>query len=324
MRAITIPEYGQASVLTFAEVGNPTPGPNEVLIQVAATAVNRADLLQREGFYPPPEGASPIPGLELSGRIIEVGSVVENWKVGDLTCAIVTGGGYAQYAVVPVGALMPIPQGIDVISAAALPEATCTVWSNLFMLGGLRQGERVLIHGGASGIGTMAIQLAKWIGAEVITTASASKHDVCTFLGADRCIDYHTQDFANEVNAIDIILDVMGAPYLAKNMHVLAPNGRLVVIGLQGGRKSEIDLGQLLAKRISLIGTTIRGRSLSERNAITTSTVAHVWPLIDKGEIKPVVDQYLPWEHVIEAHQVLEEHRNIGKVILIVDSTFAE
>jgi len=324
VRAITIPEYGQASVLTFAEVDKPTPGAGEVLVQVIATAVNRADLLQRQGFYPPPEGASQIPGLELSGRILELGSGVENWKIGDFICAIVTGGGYAEYAVVPVGALMPIPEGIDVISAAALPEAACTAWSNLFMLGGLREGERVLIHGGASGIGTMAIQLAKWIGAEVITTASATKHDVCKFLGADKCIDYRTEDFSEEISDVNVILDVIGAPYLTKNMHVLAPNGRLIVIGLQGGRKSEIDLGQLLAKRISLIGTTIRGRTLSERNAITASTVAHVWPLIDKGQVKPVVDQYLSWEDVITAHQVLEEHANIGKVVLIVDDSFTE
>jgi putative PIG3 family NAD(P)H quinone oxidoreductase len=324
VRAITIPEFGQASVLTFAEIEKPSPGAGEVLVQVAATAVNRGDLLQRQGVYPPPPGASPIPGLEISGRIVELGIGVENWNIGDLACAIVTGGGYAEFAVVPVGALMRIPEDIDVISAAALPEAACTVWSNLFMLGGLRAGERVLIHGGASGIGTMAIQLAKWIDAEVITTASASKHDVCTFLGADRCIDYRTEDFANEVDDVNVILDVIGAQYLAKNMQVLAPNGRLIVIGLQGGRKTEIDLGQLLAKRISLIGTTIRGRSLSERNAITASTLAHVWPLIDRGEIKPVVDQYLSWDDVIKAHEVLEDHRNIGKVVMIVDSSFAE
>lgn len=324
MRAITIPEYGQASVLTFDEVDKPTPKAGEVLVQVIATAVNRADLLQRQGFYPPPEGASQIPGLELSGRILELGSGVENWKVGDFICAIVTGGAYAEYAVVPVGSLMPIPEGIDVISAAALPEAACTAWSNLFMLGGLREGERVLIHGGASGIGTMAIQLAKWIGAEVITTASATKHDVCKFLGADKCIDYRNEDFAEEISDVNVILDVIGAPYLTKNMHVLAPNGRLIVIGLQGGRKSEIDLGLLLTKRISLIGTTIRGRTLSERNAVTASTVAHVWPLIDKGQVKPVVDQYLSWEDVIKAHQVLEEHANIGKVVLIVDDSFTE
>jgi putative PIG3 family NAD(P)H quinone oxidoreductase len=324
VRAITIPEFGQASVLTFAEIEKPSPGAGEVLVQVAATAVNRGDLLQRQGVYPPPPGASPIPGLEISGRIVELGIGVENWNIGDLACAIVTGGGYAEFAVVPVRALMRIPEDIDVISAAALPEAACTVWSNLFMLGGLRAGERVLIHGGASGIGTMAIQLAKWIDAEVITTASASKHDVCTFLGADRCIDYRTEDFANEVDDVNVILDVIGAQYLAKNMQVLAPNGRLIVIGLQGGRKTEIDLGQLLAKRISLIGTTIRGRSLSERNAITASTLAHVWPLIDRGEIKPVVDQYLSWDDVIKAHEVLEGHRNIGKVVMIVDSSFAE
>lgn len=324
MRAITIPEYGQASVLTFAEVDKPTPEAGEVLVRVVATAVNRADLLQRQGFYPPPEGASPIPGLELSGRIVELGSGVENWEVGDFICAIVTGGAYADFAVVPVGALMPIPKGIDVISAAALPEAACTAWSNLFMLGGLREGERVLIHGGASGIGTMGIQLAKWIGAEVITTASASKHEVCTFLGADKCIDYRTQDFAEETSEVNVILDLMGASYLSKNMKVLAPNGRLIVIGLQGGRKTEIDLGQLLAKRISLIGTTIRGRPLNERNAISASTVAHVWPLIEKGQIKPVVDQYLSWEDVVKAHQVLEEHSNIGKVVLIIDSSFVE
>lgn len=324
MRAITIPEFGQASVLTFAEIEKPAPGAGEVLLQVAATAVNRGDLLQRQGLYPPPKGASPIPGLEVSGRIVELGTGVDSWNIGDLACAIVTGGGYAQYAVVPVGSLMRIPDEIDVISAAALPEATCTTWSNLFMLGGLREGERILIHGGASGIGTMAIQLAKWVGAEVITTASASKHDVCKFLGADKCIDYRTEDFANELSGINVILDVMGAPYLAKNMKVLGENGRLIVIGLQGGQKTEIDLGQLLAKRISLIGTTIRGRSLSERNAIISSTLAHVWPLIDKGEIKPVVDQYLSWEEVAKAHEVLEEHRNIGKVVLIVDSSFAE
>jgi putative PIG3 family NAD(P)H quinone oxidoreductase len=324
VRAITIPEYGQASVLTFAEVEKPTPGAGEVLIQVAATAVNRGDLLQRQGFYPPPEGASLIPGLELSGLILEVGRDVEGWNVGDFACAIVTGGAYAEFAVVPAGALMRIPEGIDVISAAALPEAACTVWSNLFMLGGLRAGERVLIHGGASGVGTMAIQLAKWIGAEVIVTASASKHEVCTFLGADKCIDYRTQDFVNEVTDVNVILDVIGAQYLAKNMQVLASNGRLIVIGLQGGSKAEIDLGQLLAKRISLIGTTIRGRSLSERNAITASTAAHVWPLIDKGEVKPVVDQYLSWEDVVKAHQVLEDHRNIGKVVMIVDPTFTQ
>jgi putative PIG3 family NAD(P)H quinone oxidoreductase len=324
VRAITIPEYGQASVLTFAEVEKPTPGAGEVLIQVAATAVNRGDLLQRQGFYPPPEGASLIPGLELSGLILEVGRDVEGWNLGDFACAIVTGGAYAEFAVVPAGALMRIPEGIDVISAAALPEAACTVWSNLFMLGGLRAGERVLIHGGASGVGTMAIQLAKWIGAEVIVTASASKHEVCTFLGADKCIDYRTQDFVNEVTDVNVILDVIGAQYLAKNMQVLASNGRLIVIGLQGGSKAEIDLGQLLAKRISLIGTTIRGRSLSERNAITASTAAHVWPLIDKGEVKPVVDQYLSWEDVVKAHQVLEDHRNIGKVVMIVDPTFTQ
>ena len=324
MRAITIPTYGQASVLTFAEVEKPVPGEDEVLVRVVATAVNRADLLQRQGFYPPPAGASAIPGLELSGRIVELGGNVENWKVGDFICAIVTGGAYADFAVVPVGALMPIPEGIDVISAAALPEAACTAWSNLFMLGGLRKGERVLIHGGASGIGTMAIQLAKWIGAEVVTTANASKHDVCAFLGADKCIDYRTQDFAEETGEINVILDVMGASYLAKNMKVLAPNGRLIVIGLQGGRKSEIDLGQLLEKRISIIGTTIRNRPLIERNAITASTVAHVWPLIEKSDVKPVIDQYLSWEDVAKAHEVLQEHRNIGKVVLVIDSSFVE
>lgn len=324
MRAITIPTYGDSSVLTFAEVAEPIPTAGEVLIKVAATAVNRADLLQRQGHYPPPEGASVIPGLEVSGRIVAIGEGVTQWKVGDFACAIVTGGGYAEFVVVPVGALMPIPEGIDVISAAALPEATCTVWSNLFMLGGLREGERILIHGGASGIGTMAIQLAKWTGAEVITTASASKHEVCTFLGADKCIDYHTQNFVDEISDVNLVLDVMGAAYLSKNLQVLAPNGRLVVIGLQGGRKAEIDLGQLLAKRISLIATTIRGRPLAERNAITASTVSHVWPLFGEEVIRPIVDQYMSWEEVAEAHQILEEHRNIGKVVLIVDSSFAE
>ena len=323
MRAIALSGFGGVECLTEAELPTPVIAPHEVLVEVAATAVNRADLLQRQGFYPAPQGASEILGLECSGRIAQVGRDVSGWKIDDRVCAVVTGGGYAEYVAVPAGQLMPIPDGIDLVAAAALPEVACTVWSNLYMLAGLREGERILIHGGASGIGTMAIQLAKWTGAEIYTTASAGKHDVCKFLGADHCIDYKTEDFSEIAKGINVVLDVMGASYLEKNMKVLAPNGRIVVIGLQGGRKSEIDLGVLLSKRISLIATTLRGRTDAERSAITASTVAHVWPLIAAGTVKPVIDSYLPLAEVAAAHEKVGANAHIGKVVLVVNADLA-
>ena len=323
MRAIALSGFGGVECLTEKDLTIPSIAPHEVLVEVAASAVNRADLLQRHGLYPPPKGASEILGLECSGRIAQVGSEVTGWKINDLVCAVVTGGGYAEYVAVPAGQLMPIPEGIDLVAAAALPEVTCTVWSNLYMLAGLREGEKILIHGGASGIGTMAIQLAKWTGAEIFTTASASKHDVCRFLGADHCIDYKSEDFSEIAKDINVVLDVMGASYLEKNMKVLAPNGRIVVIGLQGGRKTEIDLGVLLSKRISLIATTLRGRTDAERAVITASTVAHVWPLIADGTIKPVVDSYLPLAEVAAAHEKIGANAHIGKVVLVVNADLA-
>lgn len=323
MRAITLSGFGGVENLIQADLPTPVIAPHEVLVEVAATAVNRADLLQRQGFYPAPQGASEILGLECSGRIAQIGSEVSGWKIDDLVCAVVTGGGYAEYVAVPAGQLMPIPEGIDLVAAAALPEVACTVWSNLYMLAGLREGEKILIHGGASGIGTMAIQLAKWTGAEIYTTASAGKHDVCKFLGADHCIDYKTEDFSEIAQGINVVLDVMGASYLEKNMKVLAPNGRIVVIGLQGGRKTEIDLGVLLSKRISLIATTLRGRTDAERAAITASTVAHVWPLIAAGTVKPVIDSYLPLAEVAAAHEKVGANAHIGKVVLVVNADLA-
>ena len=317
MRAVQI---GPAKQLSLEEVPVPTIKPHEVLVQVAATAVNRADILQRQGFYPPPPGASEILGLEVSGRIVQIGKEVENWNIGDAVCAVITGGGYAEFAVVPGSQLMPIPTGIDLIAAAALPEVTCTVWSNLFMLGGLRAGEKILIHGGASGIGTMAIQLAKWAGCEIYTTASSAKHDVCTFLGADHCIDYKSEDFVEKAKGVNVILDIMGASYLEKNLKTLAPNGRMVIIGLQGGRKAEIDLSYMLSKRISIVATTLRGRTEEERGQIAASTVSHIWPLFSDGTLRPVIDSYLPLSEVNLAHEKISANEHIGKIVLTVNS----
>jgi putative PIG3 family NAD(P)H quinone oxidoreductase len=323
MRAVTLPSYGDADVLTLADVADPEPGPGEVLVDVVATAVNRADLLQRRGFYEPPPGASPYPGLECSGRIAALGDGVAGWSVGDEVCALLAGGGYAERVAVPSGQLLPAPKGISLVEAAALPEVACTVWSNVFQLAALAPGEVLLVHGGTSGIGTMALQLAVRHGARVLcTVGSPEKASQAEALGAERAIRYRDEDFVAVVQEVaggaDVVLDNMGAAYLERNVKVLRTGGRLMVIGLQGGVKGELDLGRLLAKRASVHATSLRARPVAEKAAIVESVLAAVWPAIEQGEVRPVVDRVLPLDEVRQAHRVLEESTHVGKVVLQV------
>lgn len=323
MRAVTVTEPGGPKVLTVTDVDDPVPGAGEVVLDVAATAVNRADLLQRQGHYPPPKGASPIIGLECSGTVSEVGPDVTGWTVGDRACALLAGGGYATKVAVPAGQLMPVPDGLDLVQAAALPEVACTVWSNVFMVAGLRPDETLLVHGGAGGIGTFAIQIAHALGATVATTAgSEEKLEACRGFGADVAINYREQDFVEEVRTAtggrgaDVILDNMGAKYLGRNLDALATEGRLVIIGMQGGTKGELDVGKLLAKRAAVIGTTLRARPVEEKSAICAAVVEHVWPLVADGAVRPVVHRSLPLAQAGEGHRLMEASGHIGKIVL--------
>jgi len=321
MRAITIAEPGGPDVLRLTEVPDPVAAEGEVLVEVVASAVNRADLLQRQGFYNPPPGASLYPGLECSGRIAAIGAGVNGWAVGDEVCALLAGGGYAEKVAIPAGQLLPVPKGIDIIDAAALPEVTSTVWSNVFQSVHLRPGETLLVHGGSSGIGTMAIQLGKAIGANVAVTAgSAEKLEACRALGADILINYREQDFVDALgpNGADVILDVIGAKYLDRNIDALAVNGRLVVIGMQGGVKAELNLAKLMAKRAAIAATTLRARPLEEKAAIVASVREHVWPLVEAGVVQPVVDRVIPLADAAEAHRLMESSTHIGKILLRV------
>ncbi|SHL60567.1 NAD(P)H-quinone oxidoreductase [Actinacidiphila paucisporea] len=321
MRAITIAEPGGPDALVLADVPDPVPGAGEVLVEVVASAVNRADVLQRQGFYEPPPDASRYPGLECSGRIAALGPGVTGWAVGDEVCALLVGGGYAEKVAVPVGQLLPVPKGVDLVTAAALPEVTATVWSNVFQIAHLRPAETLLVHGGSSGIGTMAIQLGKAVGARVVTTAgSAQKLAACRDLGADVLVNYREQDFVAELgdHGADVILDVVGAAYLARNVDALAVNGRLVIIGMQGGAKAELNLGRLLAKRGAVIATTLRARPTEEKAAIIAAVREHVWPLIEAGTVRPVVDRTLPLASAPEAHRLMESSEHIGKILLTI------
>jgi putative PIG3 family NAD(P)H quinone oxidoreductase len=324
MHAITISEPGGPEVLVWDEVPDPVPGEGEVLVEVAASAVNRADILQRQGFYDPPPGASRHPGLECSGRIAALGPGVSGWAVGDEVCALLSGGGYAEKVAVPAGQLLPVPAGVDLKQAAALPEVTCTVWSNVFMVAHLRPGETLLVHGGSSGIGTMAIQLARAAGAKVAVTAGTKeKLERCAELGAEILVNYREQDFVEEVRratggaGADVILDNMGAKYLDRNVRALAVNGRLAIIGMQGGAKGELNIGALLSKRAAISATSLRARPLGEKAAIVAAVREHVWPLLADGHVRPVVDREVPMSDAATAHRLVEESGHIGKVLLV-------
>ena len=322
MYAITIPEPGGPEALVWAEVEDPTAGPGEVLIDVTASGINRADLLQRAGFYPPPPGAPPYPGLECSGRIAAIGDGVDTWRPGDEVCALLSGGGYAQRVAVAAGQCLPIPAGVPLVEAAALPEAACTVWSNVFDLGRLRGGETILVHGGGSGVGTFAIQMAAAWGARVLTTARAAKHQALRDLGADVTIDYTGEDFVHAAReatggrGVDVILDIMGASYLERNVNALATGGRLLIVGLQGGTRADINLGALMTKRASVISTALRSRPINEKAAIVADVREHVWPLIEAGKVRPVVHTVLPMAEAGEAHRLVESSEHLGKVLL--------
>ncbi|NEY32390.1 zinc-binding dehydrogenase [Streptomyces sp. PRKS01-65] len=324
MHAITIPEPGGPEVLVWDEVPDPVPGEGEVLVDVVASAVNRADIMQRQGLYDPPPGAPRHPGLECSGRVAALGPGVTGWSVGDEVCALLGGGGYATKVAVPAGQLLPVPDGVGLKEAAAMPEVVCTVWSNVFMVAHLRPGETLLVHGGSSGIGTMAIQLAKAVGARVAVTAgTAQKLERCAELGADILINYREQDFVAEIKratdgaGADVILDNMGAKYLDRNVQALAVNGRLAIIGLQGGNKGELNIGALLAKRAAVSATSLRARPLEEKRAIVAAVREHVWPLFAAGRVRPVVDREMPMSEASAAHRVVEESGHIGKVLLV-------
>ncbi|MDT0320870.1 NAD(P)H-quinone oxidoreductase [Streptomyces millisiae] len=323
MHAITIAAPGGPEALVWTEVPDAEPRAGEVLIEVAAAGVNRADVLQRQGFYDPPPGSSPYPGLECAGRVVAVGDGVADWRVGDEVCALLTGGGYAELVAVPAGQLLPVPAGMDLATAASLPEVVCTVWANVFMAAGLRPGETLLAHGGGSGIGTMAIQLGRAAGARVAVTAgSDEKLARCAELGAEVLINYREQDFvaelsvATEGHGADVILDIVGAKYLARNIDALATGGRLAIIGLQGGVKAEVNLARLMAKRGSVTATSLRARPVAEKAAVVAEVREHVWPMFADGRLRPVVDRRLPLPAAAEAHRVLEESGHIGKIVL--------
>jgi putative PIG3 family NAD(P)H quinone oxidoreductase len=323
VRAITITEPGGPEVLVWTEVPDPEPGPGEVLIDITASAVNRADLLQRAGAYPPPPGAPPYPGLECSGRIAALGEGVTSHAVGDEVCALLGGGGYAQKVAITAAQLLPKPRNTSLADAASLPEVACTVWSNVFALAQLQPGETLLVHGGGSGIGTFAIQLAKANGATVVTTARAAKHDTLKRLGADATIDYSTHDFVEATTAAtggrgaDVILDIMGAAYLERNVDALARGGRLVIIGMQGGATGEVNLGALMGKRASIAATGLRSRPPAEKAEIIRGVREQVWPHIESGAIKPVIHTRMPMAEAAAAHALVASNEHLGKVLLV-------
>ena len=323
MKAITIPEPGEADALVLADVPTPEPAEGEVRIRVAAAGVNRADIMQRKGFYDPPPGSSPYPGLEVSGTIDALGEGVEGWAMGDEVCALLVGGGYAEQVCAPATQVLPVPAGVSLEDAAALPEVVCTVWSNVFMTANLLPGQTLLVHGGSSGIGTMAIQLAREVGARVAVTAgSAEKLQACKALGAEVLVNYREQDFVDEIKAAtdgagaDVILDNMGAKYLARNVEALAVGGRLVVIGLQGGTTAELNLNTLLRKRAAVIATSLRARPQPEKAAIVAAVREHVWPLVESGRVRPVVHSRHPLAEAAAAHREMESSGHIGKILL--------
>jgi putative PIG3 family NAD(P)H quinone oxidoreductase len=325
MTAIEIVKPGGPEVLVAAERPMPQPAHGEVLIKVAAAGVNRPDVMQRKGQYPPPPGASDIPGLEIAGHVAAIGPGVDRYKVGDAVCGLVAGGGYATHCVAPAVQCLPVPKGLSMVEAAAIPETFFTVWPNLFERGRLQGGERVLVHGGSSGIGTTAIMLASAAGARVFATAgSKAKCAACEALGAERGIDYKTEDFVAVVKdltkgqGVDVVLDIIGAEYFAKNVDVLGPEGRLVQIATQSGLKAEINLLAVMQKRLHISGSTLRPRPIQDKARIALKLEAEVWPLFESGRIKPVVDSIFPLAEASKAHARMDSSQHIGKIVLTV------
>jgi putative PIG3 family NAD(P)H quinone oxidoreductase len=326
MRAVVVTEPGGPEVLRLEDVPDPVPGADDVLISITAAGVNRADLMQRMGLYPPPPGAPPYPGLECAGQVAAVGANVTTVRPGDDVCALLAGGGYAEQVVVPAAQVLPVPAGLTVGEAAALPEVACTVYANVFMAARLAPGETLLVHGGASGIGTMAIQLGHAHGARVACTAgSPEKLQRCRELGADLAINYTSEDFVAAVRdftggrGADVILDIMGAAYLPRNVEALATGGRLVVIGLQGGATGELDLGRMLRNRLTVHAASLRARPVAEKAVVVAGVHEAVWPLVASGEVRPVIDTVVPLAEAGRAHQILEAGDHIGKIILATD-----
>ena len=324
VRAVVITSPGGPEVLNLTEVPDPVPGGGEVVVEVTAAGVNPADVMQRQGFYPPPPGASPYPGLECSGRIAEVGPGVSGWREGDSVCALMAGGGYAELAAVPAGQLLPIPGGVGLTDAAALPEVACTVNASVFGQARLAPGEVLLVHGGAGGIGTMAIQLAKARGATVACTAgSPAKLERCRELGADLAISYRDDDFVAAVKdftggrGADVILDIIGAPYLARNVDALATGGRLLQISTREGVNAEVNLGVLMRKRITIFASTLRARPVAEKAVIVADVRDQVWPLVAAGRVVPVIAHTLPLAEAAQAHRLIEEGTQVGKILLV-------
>jgi putative PIG3 family NAD(P)H quinone oxidoreductase len=324
MRAIVITAPGGPHVLRLEEVPDPVPGPGEALVEVTAAGINRADAMQREGGYPPPPGTSPYPGLECSGRISAVGPDVTGWQVGDEVCALLAGGGYAQRVAVPQGQILPIPAGVTLAGAAALPEAACTLQATVFQQARLAPGETLLVHGGAGGIGTMAIQLGKAVGVTVACTAgSPAKLARCRELGADLAISYRDDDFTTAVRdftggrGADVILDIMGGSYLQRNLDTLATGGRLMMISMRGGDRGEVDLGLLMRKRASILASTLRARPITEKAAVVAGVRDRIWPLISSGQISPVIERMLPMADAAAAHRLLDDGSHVGKVLLV-------
>lgn len=325
MTAIAIREAGAPEVLRPERRPVPTPGPGEILVKVAAAGVNRPDVMQRKGLYPPPPGASDIPGLEIAGEVVALGQGVARWKPGDRVAALVSGGGYAEYCLAHGEHALPAPDGFSLLEAAALPETFFTVWSNVFERGALKPGETLLVHGGTSGIGTTAIQLAKAFGAKVIVTAgSEEKCEACRRLGADHAIDYKRQDFVAETKAAtgargaDVILDMVGGDYIERNYEAAAVDGRIVQIGFQGGPKATVNFTRLMLKRLTHTGSTLRSRPVAEKAAIARAVEAQAWPLIAAGRVKPVIFRSFPLAEAAAAHALMESSQHIGKIMLTV------
>ncbi|MDQ0455186.1 NAD(P)H-quinone oxidoreductase [Rhizobium paknamense] len=326
MRYVDLPSHGGPEVMRISSGPLPPVRPGEVLVKVTAAGVNRPDVAQRQGSYPPPKDASPVLGLEVSGEVVAVGEGVSEFKPGDAVCGLANGGGYAEFCALPAGQVLPFPKGYDAVKAAALPETFFTVWANLFQMAGLTENETVLIHGGTSGIGTTAIQLAKAFGATAFATAgSDEKCRACEALGAKRGINYRTEDFAEVIKAetggkgVDVILDMIGAAYFEKNIASLAKDGCLSIIAFLGGAVAEkVNLGPIMVKRLTVTGSTMRPRTAEEKRAIRDDLVAHVWPLLEDGKLQPVIHKVLPFEEVADAHRLMEESHHIGKIMLSI------